>query len=267
MNAQTFSSTRPSHSAPARVRILGGEVDLITPKEMLHLTDALVSAGGPAVIANHNAHSLALSRRSPAMQAFFADADLVQIDSTPMILWGRLLGLPVERRHRSTYLDWRGDFWTLANARRWKVYYLGGAPGVAETACKRLAEIVPDVVFGWHDGYFDAAPGSDDNREVLAQLEAFDADILFVGMGMPRQEEWIAAHRDELTASVIFPVGAAFDYEAGVQTPAPRWMGRLGLEWVFRLATQPARLAHRYLIEPWALLPQALSDVKAALAR
>ena len=267
MNAQTFSSTRPSHSAPARVRILGGEVDLITPKEMLHLTDALVSAGGPAVIANHNAHSLALTRRSPAMQAFFADADLVQIDSTPMILWGRLLGLPVERRHRSTYLDWRGDFWTLANARQWRVFYLGGAPGVAETACKRLSDIVPDVVLGWRHGYFDATPGSADNRSILAQLEAFDADILFVGMGMPRQEEWIAAHREELTASVIFPVGAAFDYEAGVQAPAPRWMGRLGLEWLFRLATQPARLAHRYLVEPWALLPQAMADVKAAFAR
>ncbi len=95
MNAQSFSSATPSHSAPARVSILGGEVDLVTPTEMLHLTDALVSAGGPAVIANHNAHSLALTRRSPAMRAFFADADLVQIDSTPMILWARLLGLPV----------------------------------------------------------------------------------------------------------------------------------------------------------------------------
>ena len=97
MNAQSFSSATPSHSAPARVSILGGEVDLVTPAEMLHLTEALVSAGGPAVIANHNAHSLALTRRSPAMRDFFADADLVQIDSTPMILWARLLGLPVER--------------------------------------------------------------------------------------------------------------------------------------------------------------------------
>lgn len=254
------------HFAPPRVRILGAEVDVVTPRDMLRLTEALVDAGGPAVIANHNAHSLVLARRSAAMRAFYADADLVQIDSTPMILWARLLGLPVSRAHRSTYLDWRDDFWRLAAERGWRVYYLGGAPGVADAAARRIASEWPGVSLRTRDGYFDAKTGSDDNTAILADIRAFSPDILFVGMGMPRQEEWIAAHRDQLDHGVIFSVGAAFDYEGGAQVAAPRWSGPLGLEWLFRLASQPRRLAHRYLIEPWALAPAALGDVAAALS-
>jgi N-acetylglucosaminyldiphosphoundecaprenol N-acetyl-beta-D-mannosaminyltransferase len=254
------------HFAPPRVRILGAEVDVVTPRDMLRLTEALVDAGGPAVIANHNAHSLVLARRSAAMRAFYADADLVQIDSTPMILWARMLGLPVSRAHRSTYLDWRDDFWRLAAERGWKIYYLGGAPGVAETAAQRIAGEWPGVSLRTRDGYFDAAAGSADNAALLADIRAFAPDVLFVGMGMPRQEEWIAAHRDELDRGVIFSVGAAFDYEAGAQTAAPRWTGTLGLEWLFRLVSQPRRLAHRYLVEPWALAPAAIGDVAAALS-
>jgi N-acetylglucosaminyldiphosphoundecaprenol N-acetyl-beta-D-mannosaminyltransferase len=245
--------------------MLGGEVDVITPREMLRFVDLLASAGGSAVVANHNAHSLFLLRRHPQLSSFFEDADIVQIDSTPMIAWGRLLGLPVSRRHRSTYLDWREDFWRLADARGWRVFYLGGEAGVAANACARLKATWSHVEFAWRDGFFDAAAGSAENQQVLSEIAAFEPDILFVGMGMPRQERWIQENRAALDRGVIFPVGAAFDYEAGAQTTPPRWTGRMGIEWFFRLISQPKRLAYRYLVEPWFLLPPALEDVGAAL--
>jgi len=255
-------------SRPRRVRLLGGEVDLIGPPDVLRHADRTVKAGGRTVIANHNFHSLFLLRRRAAgLPEFFAAADLIQIDSTPMIAWGRLLGLPLQRRMRSTYLDWREDFWRLANARSWRVFYLGGAPGVAETACQRLAERWPNVDLGWRDGYFDAAPQSADNRRVLAQIAAFDPDVLLVGMGMPRQEAWVTENREAIRRGAIFTVGAAFDYEAGAQKTPPRWTGKLGLEWLARLIAEPGRLAERYLIEPWSLIGPALEDLGAALGR
>ena len=256
-----------SPTMPRRVRLLGGEVDLVSPQEMLGFVDLMASAGGPAVIANHNAHSLFLLRRSPQLAAFFEDADLIQIDSTPLIAWGRLLGLPLTGALRSTYLDWRDDFWALANERRWRVFYLGGAPGVAETACRRLAERWPNVTLASRHGYFDPAPTSRENRQALAGIEAFDPDILFVGMGMPLQESWVQQNRAALTRGVIFTVGAAFDYEAGAQATPPRWTGRLGVEWLARLAAQPRRLAFRYLVEPWSLIGPAIEDLGAALGR
>ena len=256
-----------SPTTSRRVRLLGGEVDLVGPQEMLRFVDLMAQAGGPAVIANHNAHSLFLLRRSAPLRAFFDDADLIQIDSTPLIAWGRLLGLPLTAALRSTYLDWRDDFWRLADERGWRVFYLGGAPGVAERASRRLAERWPNVTLASRHGYFDPAPASAENRQALDEIAAFAPDILMVGMGMPLQETWVWENRAALTRGVIFTVGAAFDYEAGAQPTPPRWTGKLGVEWLARLSAQPRRLAFRYLIEPWSLIGPALEDVGAALGR
>ena len=246
---------------PARLRLLGAEVDLITPADMLATVERWIAAGQRGVVANHNLHSLHFHGRSGRMRAFFEAADIIQIDSMPMIAWGRLLGLPLKRAHRSTYLDWREDFWRLADACGWRVFYLGGAPGVAEEACRRLARRWAGVSFGARDGYFKPT----DDLAVVDQINAFAPDIVFVGMGMPRQEAWILKHHGAIRRGVLFNVGAAFDYEAGAQTAAPRWAGRIGLEWLFRLLTQPGRLAYRYLVEPWSLLPAAIGDVRSAL--
>jgi N-acetylglucosaminyldiphosphoundecaprenol N-acetyl-beta-D-mannosaminyltransferase len=233
---------------PRRVRLLGGEVDLITPWDVLRRIDgAAIADGGPALIANHNAHSLFLLRRSAQLRAFFAEADLIQIDSVPLIVWGRLLGLPLTRAMRSTYLDWRDDFWRLAEARRWRVFYLGGAPGVAESAAARLSARYPNVQIGHRHGFFDRDRDSGENRQVLAQIAAFDPHVLLVGMGMPLQEAWTLENRTAIRRGAILTVGAAFDYEAGAQTAPPRWTGPLGVEWLARLIGQPGRLAGRYL--------------------
>src|SRR5579871_1595902 len=250
-----------------RVRLLGGEVDLVTPAEVLGFVERAIAARRPATIANHNAHSLFLLRRSSKLREFFAAADLVEIDSTPLVLWGRLLGLPLRRAMRSTYLDWREAFWRLADARGWRVYYLGGAPGVAERAAERLAARHPGATIGCRHGYFDADPASCDSQRTLAEITAFDPDVLMVGMGMPRQELWALRHRATLPRAVILTVGAAFDYEAGAQWTPPRWTGRLGVEWLARLVSQPRRLAFRYLVEPWWLLGPALADIGAAVTR
>lgn len=249
-------------SAEPRVELLGGAMDLVTPADVLARI-AEAAAGGPRVlIANHNLHSLALIRRDPEMAAFYARADLIEIDSRPAIAWGRLLGLPTRPEHRCTYLDWREAFWTLADEGRWRVFYLGGAPGVAETAAKLLKARWPGVQIAVRDGFFDKTAGGAEDAEVLAAINAFAPHVLLVGMGMPLQETWILGRYDGLNAAAVLPVGAAFDYEAGVQRAAPRILGRLGLEWLYRLLSDPARLFHRYLLEPWSLLGPALVDLR-----
>jgi len=256
---------RTARRARERVRLLGQTVDLVRPDEVLHHVEAWVAAGRKAVVANHNLNSLNLIRRNPAMAAFYDRADLVEVDSAPLIAFARMLGIHGRAFHRCTYLDWRDHFWSLADRKNWRVLYLGGAPGVAETARDRLTARYPGASIAVRDGYFDAAPGSAGTAEVLAQIAAFKPHILFVGMGMPRQEVWIGQNLDALPDSVIFSVGAAFDYEADVQSAAPRWMGPLGLEWLYRLVKDPQRLARRYLIEPWGLADLIVADVVAAI--
>lgn len=254
-------SPAPSH----RIRLLGGDVTPLTPAQMLAATEGFLARGGAAVIANHNTHSLFLIRRSEPLRRFFAEADLVQVDSRPMIAWGRLLGLPLRPEHRSTYLDWREDFWALARDRSWRILHVGGEPGVGERAKAVLEARFPGLNLKVRHGFF-ALDGAD-GEALLAEAAAFDPDIILAGMGMPRQEAWIAMARQRLGRGVFFPVGAALDYEAGEQAAAPRWTGKIGLEWLFRLLSQPRRLAYRYLIEPWFLLPAAVADIGAAMKR
>jgi N-acetylglucosaminyldiphosphoundecaprenol N-acetyl-beta-D-mannosaminyltransferase len=110
------------------------------------------------------------------------------------------------------------------------------------------------------DGYFDAGSGSAENEAILQQVNRYKPDLLMVGMGMPRQELWIQANFHRLEAHVIMPSGAAIDYTAGAVPTPPRWAGDMGIEWLFRLLSEPRRLFSRYLIEPWYILGLMIMD-------
>lgn len=244
-----------------RIKLVGEAVDLATPADLLTFTGRAVASGQKALVANHNSHSLYLLPRRPEMRAIYDQADVIQIDSMPMIAWGRLIGRPVKPAHRSTYTDWREDFWRIASANHWRVFYLGGAPGVGEQARERLSQRWPGAVIGVHDGFFDGSAGSAENQAVLDEIAAFEPDVLLVGMGMPLQEEWIGRNYAQLKGGVVFSIGAAFDYEAGVQPMPPLWTGRLGVQWLYRLLQDPRRLAGRYLVEPWSLVAGMARDL------
>ena len=271
--AAPLTDSLPAAAAPARrpvtrrLRLLGWPVDLMRPDQVLAHVEGAILSGRRAIVANHNLNSLNLVRRLPAMRAFYGAAEVVQIDSTPLIAFARLLGLPVRRAHRSTYLDWRDAFWARAAGKGWRIFYLGGTAKTGHEAAVRLTERHPGLILEARSGYFDATRGGRDDQAVLDRITAFRPNVLMVGMGMPRQEIWAAERLDALPACVILNVGAAFDYEAGVQRAAPRWMGRAGLDWLYRLACDPRRLFRRYLVEPWALTGPALRDVAAVLTR
>ncbi len=258
---------RQNRRAHERVTILGQSMDLVKPEEVLHHIQQAVRQGEKSLIANHNLHSLYLMQKRPELGAFYDKADLIEVDSTPLLAFSRALGLHSRGFHRCTYLDWRDHFWSVANRQGWRVLSVGGAPGVGDEAARRLKLRYPDADIAIHHGFFDARPGSSENAAVLDRITAFQPHILFVGMGMPRQELWIAENFERLPDCVILPVGAAFDYEAGAQSPAPRWMGRAGVEWAYRLLHDPKRLFVRYCVEPWTLLPLALRDIRKTRGR
>lgn len=258
---------RKTRRADERVRIMGEPMDLIRPEEVLHFVARKVAGQEKAIIANHNLHSLYLVRRNAELREFYRISDMIEVDSTPILMWARLSRRGGRSFHRCTYLDWRDQFWRMAQEKGWRVFYLGGAPGVGDKAAARVMAEFPGVQIGVCDGYFDMTPGSIAAQSVQDEVAAFAPDILFVGMGMPRQEAWIVRNHEALPPCAMFTVGAAFDYEAGVQRAAPRWMGRLGIEWLFRLVVDPVRLFSRYCIEPWSLIPAAFAELIGGLTR
>lgn len=246
---------------PCRLSILGAEVDVITQACVMDFVGRKVAAKERAIVANHNLHSLYLFQKRPDMRAFYEKADLIEIDSTPMIAWAKLMGHKVSRAHRCTYLDFREDFWARAQSNGWRVYHIGGEAAHNDVSKTAILARYPKVHLDLHTGFFDMNGAA--NEALLADLKTKRPDVLLVGMGMPRQEAWILANLDRLPDCVILPVGAAFDYEAGVMYTPPRWTGQLGIEWLVRFFHEPKRLFERYFIEPWWLIPPAFKDIKS----
>jgi N-acetylglucosaminyldiphosphoundecaprenol N-acetyl-beta-D-mannosaminyltransferase len=268
-SAKTWAKApfRQTRRPDERIQLLGQTMDLVKPSEVFHFVARQLDKGERTIVANHNIHSLVIARKNRDFQKFFSAADLVQVDSVPLIFWAQLTGGRGRRFHRCTYLDWRDEFWARAQADSWRVFFVGGEPGVGERARERILERWPEVRLEVHHGYFDAGRDSPENQALHKAIAAFRPHILLVGMGMPRQELWVMQNLHRLESCAIFTVGGAFDYEAGIQAACPRWIGRVGAEWLFRLALNPKRLGRRYLVEPFSLLDVAGRDLFRLAAR
>jgi N-acetylglucosaminyldiphosphoundecaprenol N-acetyl-beta-D-mannosaminyltransferase len=236
------------------VSFLGICAHPMTIAELTALVRDQIRHGRKCVIANHNLHSLYLCHRQSKLRAFFRGAEWTHIDGMPLVALARLYGYRVTRRQRVTYVDWMGPLMESAVANQWRVFYLGSKPGVAERGASILREKFHGLQISAAQGYFNANPLGRENQEVIDLIGEYKPHLLMVGMGMPRQEYWIHDNFKQLCANVILPSGAAIDYIAGAISTPPRWAGRVGLEWAFRLAAEPRRLATRYFVEPWFLL-------------
>jgi N-acetylglucosaminyldiphosphoundecaprenol N-acetyl-beta-D-mannosaminyltransferase len=234
--------------------LLGVEVNALTIPNLNALIEEAVEYSQRWIIGHHNLHSIYLYHQDSKMREFYAKADYTHVDGMAMVFLGRLFGLPLRREHRVTYADWTIPLIAEAAQKGWRVFYLGSKPGVAEQGTKVLQEKFPSLQIATYHGYFDAHPESQQNQAVLKTINAYQPHILMVGMSMPKQEHWVLDNLNQLSANAILTSGAAIDYIAGAVPTPPRWAGRWGLEWLFRLIAEPQRLWRRYLVEPWFLL-------------
>jgi bacterial polymer biosynthesis proteins, WecB/TagA/CpsF family len=248
-----------------RYRILGVDVQAIDIPTLLDLVDATVQAGDRCIVGNHNLHSVYLHHHDVRMRDFYRRARYVFVDGTPIVYLARLLGLPFTYRHRITSIHWIRPLLTLGVQRGWRTLLLGGGPETVEGAARTLLHDVPGAQVATIHGYFDATPGSPESEAVLERIRRFRPHLVCVGMGMPRQEHWIADNFDRLEANVVFNLGGFMELLTGELPTPPQWVGRLNLEWVFRLLTRPRRVWRRYLVEPWSLTPYLMRDLRSRM--
>jgi N-acetylglucosaminyldiphosphoundecaprenol N-acetyl-beta-D-mannosaminyltransferase len=241
--------------------LLGVEIDALSISELNALIEQSIELNRKWIIANHNLHSVYLHHHDAKMRKFYTCADYVHIDGMALVLLGRLLKLPLERNQRVTYADWVWSLMEEAHRKNWRIFYLGSKPGVAGQGANILRQKFPGLQIQTEHGFFDMQPNSPDNQAVVAKINSYKPDVLMVGMGMPRQEHWILENLEHLTTHAILPSGACLDYVAGAIPTPPRWMGKVGLEWLYRLVSEPKRLWKRYLVEPWFLVKLFLQDL------
>jgi len=202
--------------------------------------------GARRVIAVTGMHGVTEAQHHAEFHRVLDEADLVVADGMPLVWLGRLRGFAMRRRVYGPEL--LETFCEQTATKEYRHFFYGGAEGVADELASRLAHRFPGMqIAGTFCPPFRALT-TEEEREACAKIIAARADVLWVGLSTPKQERWMANHRDLLGVPVMVGVGAAFDFHTGRVAQAPGWMREHGLEWLFRLASEPRRLWRRYLI-------------------
>jgi N-acetylglucosaminyldiphosphoundecaprenol N-acetyl-beta-D-mannosaminyltransferase len=255
-------------SAPDRVNVLGVGVSAITMTQALTVIDGWIATRAHHYVCVTGVHGVMESYRDAALRRIHNRAGLVTPDGMPLVWLSWLNGQHhVERVY--------GPDLMLACCGRsvskgYRHFFYGGAPGVAARLAERLQERFPGLLVAgtWSPPFHDLSPGEE--QALIDRINSAEPHIVWVGLSTPKQERWMARLVGRLHAPVLMGVGAAFDFHAGLKPQAPRWMQRSGLEWTFRLATEPRRLWRRYLINNplfiWRTLLQAVGLARYDLA-
>lgn len=228
------------------INILGIKVTPTNHNEVLKKMTDWVKNCQPHYVCVTGVHGIMESQRSQKLKSIHNHAGLVTPDGMPLVWLCRLHGAKQVQRVYGPDLLLEVCRQSITSG--WKHYFYGGGPGVAEQLIARLTQSFPGLqVAGCASPPFRPLTPAEDFAAV-EKINASGADIVWVGLGAPKQELWMGDHYGRITAPLMIGVGAAFDFHAGLKKQAPRWMQHSGLEWLFRLAEEPRRLWKRYLI-------------------
>ncbi|MBD5133534.1 MAG: WecB/TagA/CpsF family glycosyltransferase [Clostridiales bacterium] len=218
-----------------RIDVLGVAFDNVTMDEAVDRAVELLEQDGPHLAATPNPEIVQRAAKDPEYARILAGADLVIPDGVGVIYAARILGTPLKERVPG--IDFAAKLMERAAETGKRLYLLGAAPGVAEQAAANLRSTYPGLtVCGTHDGYFK------EDGPVVDAIRQARADIVFVCLGFPKQEKWIAAHGRDTGAKLLIGLGGALDVFSGNVERAPEKFQKLGLEWLYRLMKEPSRI-------------------------
>ena len=234
-----MQSTRSSS-----VAILGVPVDNVSMDDVLHSIEQMILDGRFHQIATANVDFLINSVRDQELHEVLCRCDMVVPDGMPLVWASRWMGAPLQERVSGSDLVPR--LAELSSRRGYGIFLLGANDAVSEKAAEWMRSRFPGTnIVGRYSPPF--APLDEmDHEDILARVESAAPDILLVALGNPKQEKWLAMHSHRLRVPVCIGIGGTLDLLAGQLTRAPRWMQTHGLEWLYRMYQEPARLAIRY---------------------
>ena len=225
------------------VNILGTKIDNLSMQELLEQLDA-------GVVVTPNVDHIMKLQKDGEFQHIYKVADYRVCDSQIVLFASRFLGTPLKERVAGS--DLLPAFYQYHRHNNdIRIFLLGAAEGVAKRAQERINEKVErEIVVAAHSPTFGFEKNEQECQKIINLINQSGATVLAVGVGAPKQEKWIIKYKDQLPGVKIFlAIGAALDFEAGEKPRSPRWMVNLGIEWLYRLVSEPKRLWRRYLVE------------------
>jgi N-acetylglucosaminyldiphosphoundecaprenol N-acetyl-beta-D-mannosaminyltransferase len=230
-----------------RYRILGVNISAVQIGDVIRQMDEWIEERSFGhYIAVTNTHVITESWFNPEYKKILNSADFVVPDGMPLVWLGRLGGYSLKRRVYGPEL--MESFLLDKKGRNRRHFLYGGKPGVAERLMENLSESCPELEFvGSYSPPFRPLTEEED-RAVVDMVNGLEPDVVWVGLGAPKQEIWMHEHRYSLRAPLMVGVGAAFDFLSGVKSQAPSLLRENGFEWLWRLMSEPQRLWRRYLL-------------------
>jgi len=225
--------------------VLGASIDVLEWDTALARIAGWAAARESRYVCVCNSHSVVTTRQDAGFGRIVEGADMATPDGAPVAKMIRQFTSAKQQRINGPDLMWK--YCALAAQRGESIYLYGGKTATLDLLQKRLQENFPGLVIaGACSPPFRAATEEEDQADV-DRINASGAGTVWVSLGCPKQEQWMAAHKNRINA-VMIGVGAAFDYHAGTMQRAPLWMQRSGFEWLHRLISEPGRLWQRYLV-------------------
>ena len=226
-------------------------------EQAVNTVETWVDAGDRRSASGVNANVVNLAARDPEFASLLRANALNYVDGQSVVWASRWLGLDVP--HRVATTDLVHPLARMCAGRGFGLYLLGAEQDVVERAASRLAHQNPGLRVQTHHGYLS----DDDNPDIVEAINASGARVLLVGMGDPKQQQWVQGNIGSLSVNAVLTCGGLFDWVSGVNRRPPRWMVSSGLEWMWRVLIEPRRLLLRYLVgNPEFLLRFALALVK-----
>lgn len=234
----------PPHPAPT-FTVLGVRVNAVQIPDVIGIIERWIARREVChYICVTGMHGVTEAQHDPAFKHILNSADLVVPDGMPLVWLGRRHGYPLGRRVYGPELM---QMFCSATGPKYRHFFYGGAPDVADELACVMQRTCGITVAGTLSPPYRSL-SKEESAEIIAQIEAARADVLWVGLSTPKQERWMYEHRDAIHVPVVIGVGAAFDFHTGRVKQAPVWMREHGLEWLFRLIREPRRLWRRYLV-------------------
>lgn len=231
-----------------KAKILGVDIDHVTMEQAVERISDFVEEPEPHLIVTANSEMVMMANEDPLLYEILNRADLVVPDGIGVVWASRLLKKPLPERVPGVEL--MEKLLARSAESQWRVFLLGAEPETINLASANIAKLYPGInIVGTHHGFFKHS----DHDEILTTIKAARPDILFIALGVPKQEKWAAAHIAELEVPVAIGVGGSFQILAGTVKRAPAWMRSHGLEWLYRLITQPHRIGRMLALPRFAL--------------
>ena len=228
-----------------KVKILGVEINNITLDETALKTKELIEKSNKSckIIVAPNVEFIMKAQKDKEFFEILKKAELATPDSIGVIIAGKLQKKPFkERIPGQAYFR---KVLETAEKEGWTVYLLGGKDDIPLKTKQNVEKLYPKLkIVGYHEGFFE----KDSEEDVINEINRLQPNVLFVAMGAPKQEKWIAKHQKELKVDVAAGQGGTFDYEAGNIKRAPKWIQKIGMEWLWRLFLQPSRIKRMYVL-------------------